>query len=71
MHDIKYFFLNENNQTIQGDKKNFQREQITKTLPKNTIFQNSGDQLPPTLPGSALILLLSDWLKSYDHFYLR
>jgi hypothetical protein len=30
MHGIKYFFLNKNNQTIQGGgKKNFQREQIT------------------------------------------
>jgi hypothetical protein len=35
MHDIKYFFLNENNQTIQESK-------LSKSLPKNIIFQNPG-----------------------------
>jgi hypothetical protein len=33
MHDIKYFFLNKNNQIIQMSK-------LPKTLPKNIIFQN-------------------------------
>jgi hypothetical protein len=33
MHDIKYFFLNKNNQTIQeGAKKNFRRRLITENI---------------------------------------
>jgi hypothetical protein len=48
MHDIKYFFLNKNNQTIQGGKKNFQGGKLPKTLPKSTIFQNPrGARAPP------------------------
>jgi hypothetical protein len=43
MHGIKYFFLNKNNQTIQGGQKNFQGGK----LPKNTIFQNPGGHVPP------------------------
>jgi hypothetical protein len=43
MHDIKYFFLNKNNQTIQGGaKKNFRGGKLPKALSKNTIFQNPG-----------------------------
>jgi hypothetical protein len=44
MHDIKYLFLNKNNQTIQlgGGKKKFRRGKLPKALPKNIIFQNSG-----------------------------
>jgi hypothetical protein len=45
MHGIKYFFLNKNNQTIQGGKKNFQGGHVPKTLPKSTIFQNPGGPL--------------------------
>jgi hypothetical protein len=43
MHGIKYFFLNKNNQTIQGGH-------VPKILPKNTIFQNPGGaRAPPGL----------------------
>jgi hypothetical protein len=45
MHDIKYFFLNKNNQKIRGAKKFF-RGSIPKTLPKNIIFQNPGVVAP-------------------------
>jgi hypothetical protein len=55
MHGIKYFFLNKNNQTIQGGKKNFQGEHVPKTLPKNTIFQNpEGVRAPWILLGPPL-----------------
>jgi hypothetical protein len=38
MHDIKYIFLNKNNQAIQiGAKKN-SGDKLSKTLSKNTIF---------------------------------
>jgi hypothetical protein len=55
MHGIKYFFLNKNNQTIQGGgKKKFQGGKLPKTLPKSTIFQNPGGHVPPLdNPGSA------------------
>jgi hypothetical protein len=43
MHDIKYFFLNINNQTIQEAKFFFKKDK----LPKNTIFQNSEGHVPP------------------------
>jgi hypothetical protein len=43
MHGIKYFFLNKNNQTIQGGQKKFPGGQ----LPKNTIFQNPGGARAP------------------------
>jgi hypothetical protein len=38
MHDIKYFFLNKNNQTIQGGKKIFQGGKLPKVLPKKYYF---------------------------------
>jgi hypothetical protein len=44
MHDIKYFFLNENNQTI--------REREGK-LPKNIIFQNQVGKLSLNIHTSA------------------
>jgi hypothetical protein len=52
IYDIKYFFLNKINQTIQGGKKNFQENKLPKVLPKNTVFQNPGGacdaaHLPP------------------------
>jgi hypothetical protein len=47
MHDIKYFFLNKNNQTIQGGKKNFKGDKLPKVLSKNTIFQNPEEHIPP------------------------
>jgi hypothetical protein len=37
MYDIKYFFLNKNNQAIYGAKK-IKGGQITKALSKNIIF---------------------------------
>jgi hypothetical protein len=41
IHDIKYFFLNKNNQPIQGGQKNSGGENILpKVLSKSTIFQN-------------------------------
>jgi hypothetical protein len=42
IYDIKYFFLNKINQTIQGGK-------LPKILPKNTVFQNPGGALPSEL----------------------
>jgi hypothetical protein len=39
MDDIKYFFLNKINQTIQGGQKNFS-EGTNYRLSKNIIFQN-------------------------------
>jgi hypothetical protein len=42
MHDIKYIFLNKNNQIIQRGKKNFKGDKLLKILSKNTIFQNPG-----------------------------
>jgi hypothetical protein len=41
MHDIKYFFLNKFNQTIQGGKKFFQKEQITENITKKHCFSKS------------------------------
>jgi hypothetical protein len=39
MYDIKYFFSIKLNRQF-GGQKNFQRNKLPKTLPKNTIFQN-------------------------------
>jgi hypothetical protein len=48
MHGIKYFFLNKNNQTIQGGQKKFPGgDKVPKTLPKSTIFQNPGGARAP------------------------
>jgi hypothetical protein len=48
MHDIKYVFLNQNNQPIQGAKKIWKGGgKLPKALPKKTIFQNPEGQLPP------------------------
>jgi hypothetical protein len=50
MHGIKFFFLNKNNQTIQGGQKKFSGGgKLPKTLLKNTIFQNpeGGGMCPP------------------------
>jgi hypothetical protein len=47
MHDIKYFFLNKNNQTIQGAKKiREEREQITENIIENIIFKNPEEHVP-------------------------
>jgi hypothetical protein len=40
MHNIKYFFLNKNNQTIQGQK-NFQGGQITESIIEKHYFSKS------------------------------
>jgi hypothetical protein len=40
MHDIKYIFLNKNNQTIQGAKK-FQGRQITESIIEKYYFSKS------------------------------
>jgi hypothetical protein len=53
MHDIKYFFLNQNNQTIYGGEKIFRGDKLPKVLSKSTIFQNPEQQLPPNPFGSA------------------
>jgi hypothetical protein len=56
MHDIKYFFLNKNNQIIQGrrDKKKFRRrKKLSKVLFKITIFQNSERVTAPLAPHAA------------------
>jgi hypothetical protein len=52
MHDIKYFILNKNNQTIQGGGTKFFFQERGK-LPKNTIFQNPDGGCPLILFGSA------------------
>jgi hypothetical protein len=36
--DIKYVFLNKNNQTIQGGKKNFKGGQITESITEKYYF---------------------------------
>jgi hypothetical protein len=47
MHDIKYFFLNKNNQTIQGETNFFSEgSKLLKQLSKNTIFQNPDRSAP-------------------------
>jgi hypothetical protein len=46
MHDIKYFFLNKNNQAIHGEFFFSGKDRLPKALTKNTIFQNSEGQLP-------------------------
>jgi hypothetical protein len=55
MYGIKYFFLNKNNQSIQGgSKKNFQGGTRVENI-KSTIFQNpGGEHVPPlNIAGSA------------------
>jgi hypothetical protein len=54
MHDIKYFFLNKINQTIQGAKNIFRGGD---KLPKNTVFQNPRGSCPP----------LDDYASAPDH----
>jgi hypothetical protein len=50
MYDIKYFFLNKNNKTIQrGQKNKFQGDKLSKALLKNTIFSQS--RKTPTTKG--------------------
>jgi hypothetical protein len=47
MHDIKYFFLNKINYTIQKRKFFFpEKNKLTKTLLKNIVFQNSDPAVP-------------------------
>jgi hypothetical protein len=38
MHDIKYFILNKNNQTIQGGQKKFSEEANYQKYYKKTLF---------------------------------
>jgi hypothetical protein len=46
-YDIKYFFLNKNNQTIQRGTKKFSKEgKLPKALSKSTIFQNPEGYVP-------------------------
>jgi hypothetical protein len=40
MHNIKYFFLNKNNQAIQKGTNFPGRNKLPKALSKKTIFQN-------------------------------
>jgi uncharacterized membrane protein YgaE (UPF0421/DUF939 family) len=48
MHDIKYFFLNKNNQTIQRETKNFQRwTDYRKHYLKILFFQNPEGAVAP------------------------
>jgi hypothetical protein len=54
MHDIKYYFLNKNNQTIQRGNFFFQGDKLSKVLSKNTIFQNPREQLP--LPSGTMYI---------------
>jgi hypothetical protein len=41
MHDINFFLIKLIRQFTRG-KKNSERNKLSKTLPKNTIFQNAG-----------------------------
>jgi hypothetical protein len=48
MHGIKYFFLNKNNQTIQGGKKNFQGGTRAENITEKHYFSKSrGGTCPP------------------------
>jgi hypothetical protein len=48
IHDIKYFFLNKINQTIQGGQKNFSRRaNYRKYYRKALFFKIQGGPLPP------------------------
>jgi hypothetical protein len=62
IHDIKYFFLNKINQTIQegGAKKIFRRGKLSKILPKSTILQNPGaaDSGVETLLSLVIIIII-------------
>jgi hypothetical protein len=50
MHGIKYFFLNKNNQTIQGGKKNFQKEARAENITEKHYFSKSrGGTCPPLI----------------------
>jgi hypothetical protein len=55
IYDIKYFFLNKINQTIQGGAKKFSEGggKLPKVLPKSTVFQNPGGAAAP--PGTLCI----------------
>jgi hypothetical protein len=66
MHGIKYFFLNKNNQTIQGGK-------LPKTLPKITIFQNPGGARTPLITlgpplGLHLFIAAGCWLLAAGYW---
>jgi hypothetical protein len=54
IHSIKYFFLNKNNQTIQGGQKKFQEGQITENIIENHYFLKFREARAPLYtPGSA------------------
>jgi hypothetical protein len=56
MHGIKYFFLNKNNQTIQGGgAKKFPGGHVPKTLPKSTI-------LPPLTVNDLFLILIKIYI---------
>jgi hypothetical protein len=47
IHDIKYFFLNKINQTIQGGKKNFRGGQTTENIIEKHCFSKSRGAAAP------------------------
>jgi hypothetical protein len=48
MHGIKYFFLNKNNQTIQGGQKKISGGTHTENITEKHYFQNpEGARAPP------------------------
>jgi hypothetical protein len=53
MHDIKYFFLNKINQTIQRAKKNFMKGQITESIIKKYYFSKFEMEAALIYSGSA------------------
>jgi hypothetical protein len=69
IHDIKYFFLNKINQTIQGGKKNFQGGKLPKVLLKSTVFQNPGGAAAPW-PSVHPLLAVASGLKWTGRFNL-
>jgi hypothetical protein len=59
MHDIKYFILNQNHQTIRKGANNFfsRGDRLLKVLPKNTIFQNPKEGSYPLDPSGSAPLI--------------
>jgi hypothetical protein len=56
MHDIKYFILNKNNQTIQGGQKKISEEANYQKYYKKTLFFKIQGVRAPVLLGPPLFL---------------
>jgi hypothetical protein len=53
MHDIKYFFLNKINQTIQGGQEKISGEQITESIIEKQCFSKFREASAPAHAASA------------------